>query len=89
VSKALGDLSLLMGILHNAVTHYSQSIEILRLTTDYVWHASALEGIGMALIIIKNLKLEFTVDLRATKLISRSLPYCRRYYSLVYPRQRV
>jgi trafficking protein particle complex subunit 9 len=61
VSKVLGDLSLLAGALPCAVSHYTQSVEILRLTTDYTWHASALEGIGMALMLLKYLKIDFPV----------------------------
>jgi trafficking protein particle complex subunit 9 len=64
VSKVLGDLFLLAGSIPVAITHYAQSIEILRLTTDYVWHASALEGIGMALVLMKYLKPDFTVELQ-------------------------
>ena len=61
VLKVLGDLSALCGVLPNAVTLYSQCVEILRLTTDYVWHASALEGVGMALVLMRYLKVEYTV----------------------------
>jgi hypothetical protein len=61
VLKALGDLSLLCGIVPGAITSYIQSVEILRLTTDYVWHASALEGVGMALVLLNYLKVEYSV----------------------------
>ena len=61
VLKVLGDLSLLCGIVPGAITSYIQSVEILRLTTDYVWHASALEGIAMALVLLNYLKVEYSV----------------------------
>jgi hypothetical protein len=61
VLKVLGDLNLLCGLIPGAIASYTQSVEILRLTTDYVWHASALEGVGMALIILAFLKIEFSV----------------------------
>ena|SRR5947207_4154274 len=61
VLKVLGDLSLLCGIVPRAITSYIQSVEILRLTTDYVWHASALEGIGVALVLLDYLKIEYSV----------------------------
>ena len=59
--KVLGDLSLLCGLIPNALTSYAQSIEILRLTTDYIWYASALEGISMSLILLNYLKVEVLV----------------------------
>lgn len=61
VLKVLGDLSLLCGIVPGAITSYIQSVEILRLTTDYIWHASALEGVGMALVLLTYLKVEYSV----------------------------
>lgn len=62
VLKVLGDLSLICGILPDALASYTQSVEILRLTTDYVWHASALEGVGMVLVLLAYLKVEFVVS---------------------------
>ena len=50
-------------MLPDALALYTQSVEILRLTTDYVWHASALEGVGMALVLLTYLKVEFVVPL--------------------------
>lgn len=64
VLKVLGDLNLLCGILPGAISHYTQSVEILRLTTDYLWHASALEGVGMALVLLSYLKVEYTVRIQ-------------------------
>lgn len=61
VLKVLGDLSLLCGIVPGAVTSYIQSVEILRLTTDYIWHASALEGVAMALVLLNYLNVEYSV----------------------------
>lgn len=61
VLKVLGDLSLLCGIVPGAITSYIQSVEILRLTTDYIWHASALEGVAMALVLLNYLNVEYSV----------------------------
>jgi hypothetical protein len=61
VLKVLGDLSLLCGNIPGAIVQYTQSVEILRLTTDYTWHASALEGVGMALVLLSYLKVDFSV----------------------------
>lgn len=61
VLKVLGDLNLLCGIVPGAIAQYTQSVEILRLTTDYLWHASALEGVGMALVLLSYLKVEYSV----------------------------
>ena len=69
VLKVLGDLNLLCGLIPGAIASYTQSVEILRLTTDYVWHASALEGVGMALIILAFLKIEFSVLVPRIRLI--------------------
>jgi len=62
VLKALGDIHLLCGLLPAAITSYTQSVEILRLTTDYIWHASALEGVTMALVLLKYLNIDFSVS---------------------------
>jgi Transport protein Trs120 or TRAPPC9, TRAPP II complex subunit len=67
VLKALGDLSLLCGIIPGAIVQYTQSVEILRLTTDYLWHASALEGVGIALVLLSYLKVEYPVIRWVTK----------------------
>src|SRR5207248_556132 len=84
VLKVLGDLNLLCGIVTGAITSYIQSIEILRLTTDYVWHASALEGIAMALVLLRYLKIDHSVFItikRSCLLIhSRSQVYCNRRF---------
>ena len=61
VFKVLGDLNLICGTIPGALTMYTQSIEILRLTTDYVWHASALEGVGMALMLLSYHKVDYLV----------------------------
>lgn len=61
VLKVLGDLYLLCGFLPSAIASYTQSVEILRLTTDHFWHASALEGVGMALVLLAFLKVDFPV----------------------------
>ena len=61
VLKVLGDIHLLCGLLPAAITSYTQSVEILRLTTDYIWHASALEGVTMALVLLRFLNIEFSV----------------------------
>jgi hypothetical protein len=61
VLKVLADLCLLCGVCPGAIQYYTQSVEILRLTTDYVWHASALEGVGMTLVLLTYLKVEFSV----------------------------
>ena len=61
VLKVLGDLYLLCGLLPSAISSYTQSVEILRLTTDYFWHGSALEGVGMVLVLFAYLKVDFPV----------------------------
>jgi len=61
VLKVMGDINLLAGIVPTAVNLYIQSVEILRLTTDYLWHASALEGIGMGVMMLRFLKVDFPV----------------------------
>jgi Transport protein Trs120 or TRAPPC9, TRAPP II complex subunit len=63
VLKVLGDLSLLCGLLPGTISLYTQSVEILRLTTDYIWHASALEGVGIALVSLSFLKVDYSVSI--------------------------
>jgi hypothetical protein len=79
VLKVLGDIHLLSGLLPIVITSYTQSVEILRLTTDYIWHASALEGVSMALVLLRFLNVEFSVRLLAgslSKYDPRFRPYC-------------
>ena len=66
--KVLADFCMLCGVLPGAIQYYTQSVEILRLTTDYVWHGSALEGVGMTLVLLTYLKVEFSVFLLSSKL---------------------
>jgi Transport protein Trs120 or TRAPPC9, TRAPP II complex subunit len=61
VLKVLADLNLLCGVIPGAISLYTQSVEILRLTTDHIWHASALEGVGIALVLLAYLKVEYSV----------------------------
>lgn len=49
--KTIGDYCLLAGSPVDASAHYSTSQELARLTSDYFWHAGALEGGVCALLL--------------------------------------
>ncbi|XP_029835060.2 protein brunelleschi isoform X1 [Ixodes scapularis] len=46
--KHLGDLSLQLGLAHEALLLYSEAIELLRAVPDWLWLAAAYEGQGAA-----------------------------------------
>ncbi|KAI8877388.1 Trs120-domain-containing protein [Backusella circina FSU 941] len=56
VKKLLGDFYLLAGRLPDAVNHYDQAIEMGRLTSDFLWLASAMEGWICATLLLEFLQ---------------------------------
>lgn len=44
MKKHIGDLSLLAGLPSEALTHYTNSISLLKAVNDWLWLASAIEG---------------------------------------------
>ncbi|KAI9313933.1 TRAPP II complex [Dichotomocladium elegans] len=55
VKKLLADLFLLSGRLPDAVNHYTQAIELTRISQDYLWYGSALEGLTCATLLLEYL----------------------------------
>ncbi|KAL5783055.1 hypothetical protein ACOSP7_008084 [Xanthoceras sorbifolium] len=49
--KTIGDYCLLAGSPVDANAHYTTALDLARLTTDYFWHAGALEGSVCALLV--------------------------------------
>ncbi|CAO0789225.1 unnamed protein product [Mucor circinelloides] len=56
IRKLLGDFYLLAGRLPDAVNHYDQAIEMARITSDFLWLASAMEGLVCATILLEYLQ---------------------------------
>ncbi|KAK9764972.1 hypothetical protein K7432_007067 [Basidiobolus ranarum] len=54
VYKLVSDLYLMAGKLPDALATYTSAIETTRNNTDFMWHASALEGYYCALILLAN-----------------------------------
>ncbi|CEP15600.1 hypothetical protein [Parasitella parasitica] len=54
--KLLGDFYLLAGRLPDAVAHYDQAIEMAKITSDFLWLASAMEGSVCASILLEYLQ---------------------------------
>ncbi|KAI8641004.1 TRAPP II complex [Parasitella parasitica] len=56
IRKLLGDFYLLAGRLPDAVSHYDQAIEMAKITSDFLWLASAMEGLVCATILLEYLQ---------------------------------
>ncbi|GAN03919.1 hypercellular protein [Mucor ambiguus] len=56
IKKLLGDFYLLAGRLPDAVIHYDQAIEMAKITSDFLWLASAMEGLVCATILLEYLQ---------------------------------
>ena len=50
----MGDYCLLAGSRVDADAHYSTALELARLTGDFFWYASALEGSVCALLVVAH-----------------------------------
>lgn len=62
LAKLLGDLFVLAGRLPDAVASYNECINFTKANGDCMWHASALEGLAVALVLLGYLH----VDLQPT-----------------------
>ncbi|KAG8710483.1 hypothetical protein FRC09_000112, partial [Ceratobasidium sp. 395] len=49
--KMMGDFYLLSGKLNDAMAWYSEAIALFKSPSDYAWHAAALEGFAVAMIL--------------------------------------
>ncbi|KAI9478517.1 MAG: TRAPP II complex [Benjaminiella poitrasii] len=58
IRKLLGDLYLLAGRLPDAINHYDHAIEMAKITSDFLWLASAMEGMVCATILLEALQLD-------------------------------
>ncbi|ODQ51891.1 Trs120-domain-containing protein [Saitoella complicata NRRL Y-17804] len=61
VSKTLGDLYLLAGRLPDAMREYAEAVAIAKANSDHLWHAAALDGIGIALVLMAYLHLDYQI----------------------------
>ncbi|KAI5820096.1 TRAPP II complex [Pyronema omphalodes] len=61
VQISIASLHLLAGRTPDALKEYVEGAESCRGVNDHLWHGKALEGIGVCLLILSNLKIPFTV----------------------------
>ncbi|KAF9438949.1 hypothetical protein BGZ76_002612 [Entomortierella beljakovae] len=58
--KLYGDLYLMAGRLSDAVTCYQSVIEVTKSNTDYLWQASAMEGLYCAVVLLAFVQADLT-----------------------------
>ncbi|CAO3642865.1 unnamed protein product [Cunninghamella echinulata] len=56
VKKLFADFYLLAGRLPDAINHYQQAIEMTKTTSDFLWLASAMEGLACANLLLEYLQ---------------------------------
>ncbi|CAO3613143.1 unnamed protein product [Cunninghamella blakesleeana] len=56
IKKLFADFYLLAGRLPDAITHYQQAIEMTKTTSDFLWLASAMEGLACANLLLEYLQ---------------------------------
>ncbi|KAI8098748.1 TRAPP II complex [Halteromyces radiatus] len=56
IKKLFADFYLLAGRLPDAVSHYQQAIEMTKTTSDFLWLASAMEGLACATLLLEYLQ---------------------------------
>ncbi|QSL65998.1 hypothetical protein MERGE_003135 [Pneumocystis wakefieldiae] len=61
--KILGDLYLLSGSTLDALKLYTESAMLGKASKDYIWHGSALEGIGVCLVVLSFLQIEYQIPI--------------------------
>ncbi|KAF9135840.1 hypothetical protein BGW39_011429 [Mortierella sp. 14UC] len=58
--KLYGDLYLMAGRLSDAVTSYQSVIEVSKSNSDFLWHASAMEGLYCAVVLLAFIQADLT-----------------------------
>ncbi|CAO3597656.1 unnamed protein product [Absidia cylindrospora] len=56
IKKLFADFYLLAGRLPDAVTHYQQAVEMTKSSSDFLWLASAMEGLTCATLLLEYLQ---------------------------------
>ncbi|KAG5518642.1 hypothetical protein PMAC_002611 [Pneumocystis sp. 'macacae'] len=64
-SKIIADLYLLSGRVLDALKGYTDAAIMAKSSNDYLWHGSALEGIGVCLVILSFLQIEYQIPMIA------------------------
>lgn len=64
----IAELFLLSGRLPDALREFVDGATIARSNNDHLWHAKALEGIGVCILLLTRLKIDFTVSFPAKRL---------------------
>ncbi|RCH96060.1 hypothetical protein CU098_003187, partial [Rhizopus stolonifer] len=62
IRKLLGDFYLLAGRLPDAVNFYEHAMEMTKMTSDYLWLASAMEGWLCATVLLEYLQMDHIVS---------------------------
>ncbi|KAG0258844.1 hypothetical protein BG011_003026 [Mortierella polycephala] len=58
--KLYGDLYLMAGRLSDAVTSYQSVIEVTKSNSDFLWHASAMEGLYCAVVLLAYIQADIS-----------------------------
>ncbi|KAF3931375.1 hypothetical protein ABW19_dt0200042 [Dactylella cylindrospora] len=61
VNLAIANLHLMAGLVQDAFREYTEGAIAAKTNSDYLWHGKALEGIGVSLVMMAFLGLEFQI----------------------------
>ncbi|CCJ30606.1 unnamed protein product [Pneumocystis jirovecii] len=62
-AKIIADIYLLSGRVLDALKGYTDAATMAKSSNDYLWHGSALEGIGVCLVILSFLQIEYQIPM--------------------------
>ncbi|KAG5437657.1 hypothetical protein PCANB_000694 [Pneumocystis canis] len=60
-TKIIADLYLLSGHVMDGLKEYTEAVLLTKSSNDYLWQGSALEGIGVCLVILSFLQIEYQI----------------------------
>lgn len=61
-AKLFGNFFLLAGKVNDALEHFTDAVAKLRAVEDYLWLASALDGVGISVILLNYLKVSYRLS---------------------------
>ncbi|KAA8895856.1 TRAPP II complex [Sphaerosporella brunnea] len=61
VQVAIAQLHLIAGRVPDAVKEFVEGADVCRASNDHLWHGKALEGIGICLVLLANLGVQFQI----------------------------
>ncbi|KAK9477019.1 TRAPP II complex [Lipomyces japonicus] len=59
--KMIANIYLLAGRTTDAIKEYAEALAVLKGVNDHLWYASCVEGIGICMLILSHLNVQFTV----------------------------